>query len=228
MKILIIESGNTSAGALQELLKGAGFLHIQTAATGEEGMRMIACDLPDLIVLDYALPDTEGCDLCRKLSSETSTVDIPVFIIAGPSEESGATMAAAFEAGACEYFTRPVQAADFLPRLRRTLRWKKLFDQLRQEIEFRSSVEKEHIQQIAQLQHDMDSMKTMKGMLPICSSCRKILNDDGFWQNVERYIREHTEANFTYDICPDCAEKLYPEVFRKILLDNKQQAPALH
>jgi len=52
-------------------------------------------------------------------------------------------------------------------------------------------------------------------LIPICSSCKKILNDKGYWEQMELYIRDHSEADFSHGICPECAEELYPEFYKK-------------
>lgn len=62
----------------------------------------------------------------------------------------------------------------------------------------------------AMLQAALSKVKTLSGMLPICSSCKKIRDDKGYWNQIEEYIRDHSEAEFTHSICGDCAEKLYP------------------
>jgi preprotein translocase subunit YajC len=68
---------------------------------------------------------------------------------------------------------------------------------------------------IANLQKALDEVKTLSGILPICSSCKKIRDDDGYWQQIEEYIRSHSNADFTHGICNDCVEKLYPEFYPK-------------
>lgn len=60
----------------------------------------------------------------------------------------------------------------------------------------------------------LSQIKTMRGLLPICASCKKIRDDKGYWKQVEVYIQEHSEADFTHSICPDCAKKLYPDIFK--------------
>ena len=55
-------------------------------------------------------------------------------------------------------------------------------------------------------------MKQLRGMLPICSSCKSIRDDDGYWQRIEAYIQSHSEASFTHGLCPPCAQKLFPDV----------------
>jgi hypothetical protein len=60
---------------------------------------------------------------------------------------------------------------------------------------------------IGRLQRSLDEIKTLSGLLPICSACKKIRDDDGYWKQVEHYIREHTDAECTYSLCPGCTEK---------------------
>lgn len=62
-----------------------------------------------------------------------------------------------------------------------------------------------------ELKTAIENIKTLKGLLPICSSCKKIRDDEGYWHQVESYIHEHTEAKFSHGICPDCMESLYPQ-----------------
>ncbi len=63
------------------------------------------------------------------------------------------------------------------------------------------------------LEEALVKIKTLRGLLPICASCKKIRDDKGYWNQIEKYIREHSEAEFSHSICPDCAQKLYPELF---------------
>ncbi len=64
---------------------------------------------------------------------------------------------------------------------------------------------------ILDLQEALSRIKTLKGLLPICATCKKIRDDKGYWNHIESYIRKHSEAEFTHGICPSCAQKLYPE-----------------
>jgi PAS domain S-box-containing protein len=64
---------------------------------------------------------------------------------------------------------------------------------------------------LAELQQALKENKTLRGLIPICAHCKKIRDDTGFWQQVDVYVRAHTEAEFTHSICPPCSEKLYAE-----------------
>ncbi len=74
-----------------------------------------------------------------------------------------------------------------------------------------------------ELQAALDKVKQLSGLLPICSNCKKIRDDDGYWHDVAAYIHDHSEADFTHSICPSCYEKLYPESYKK----RAGQLPAL-
>jgi hypothetical protein len=73
---------------------------------------------------------------------------------------------------------------------------------------------------ISRLQEALNDIKTLKGFLPICANCKKIRDDQGYWNQVEKYISDHSEAKFTHGICPKCAKKLYPDLY-KIVSTNK-------
>ncbi len=66
-----------------------------------------------------------------------------------------------------------------------------------------------------ELQKAITEVKILSGLLPICASCKKIRGDDGYWNQIEEYIRDHSEANFSHGICPECAHKLYPDLINK-------------
>jgi hypothetical protein len=75
-------------------------------------------------------------------------------------------------------------------------------------------------QKNSELQEALDQVKLLKGLLPICASCKNIRDDKGYWKTVESYISSHSEAQFSHGICPDCMKKLYPE-FADGILEEK-------
>jgi PAS domain S-box-containing protein len=89
------------------------------------------------------------------------------------------------------------------------------------DITAQKQLEAEREDLIDTLQSALSRVKTLTGLLPICASCKKIRDDQGYWHQVETYISKHTEADFSHGICPSCAQKLYPEVFDKIKSDIK-------
>lgn len=79
----------------------------------------------------------------------------------------------------------------------------------------RKQIEKERDQLILDLQSSLAKVKTLSGLLPICASCKKIRDDKGYWNQIEGYIRKHSNATFSHGICPECTEKLYPDYCAK-------------
>jgi hypothetical protein len=79
----------------------------------------------------------------------------------------------------------------------------------------RKQAEAERERLIVERESALDQVKRLSGLLPICASCKKIRDDGGYWQDVAVYIREHSEAEFSHGICPDCMESLYPQYFKR-------------
>ena len=84
--------------------------------------------------------------------------------------------------------------------------------QAQQEIKRRMAAEKERDKVILELQTALSEVKTLRGLVPICSTCKKIRDDQGYWNQIESYLKAHSEAEFTHGICPDCAQRLYPDM----------------
>lgn len=85
-------------------------------------------------------------------------------------------------------------------------------EKIRIRIEERDRAEKEKDQLIIELKTALAKVKTLSGLLPICASCKKIRDDRGYWKQIETYIRDHSEADFSHSICPECSQKIYPDL----------------
>jgi PAS domain S-box-containing protein len=88
---------------------------------------------------------------------------------------------------------------------------KKVLYSIIHDISERKMLETERERLIESLEKAFEEIKTLKGILPICSSCKKIRDDKGYWQQIESYISDHSDAEFTHSLCPDCIKKLYPD-----------------
>jgi PAS domain S-box-containing protein len=91
-------------------------------------------------------------------------------------------------------------------------RGKELLHSIVHDITERKSLEEERERLIASLQKALSEVKKLSGLLPICASCKKIRNDAGYWEQIESYIKQRTNADFSHGICPDCAKKMYQEL----------------
>jgi two-component system, OmpR family, response regulator VanR len=106
-------------------------------------------------------------------------------------------------------FETAVSSKDQLEQANRELL--KANHRLKVEIAERKRAEEERQRLIAELQRALAQVKRLSGFIPICASCKKIRDDSGYWQQIEKYIRDHSEADFSHSICPDCVKKLYPD-----------------
>lgn len=91
-----------------------------------------------------------------------------------------------------------------------------------QDISNRKLVEDVKKELIDELQNALDEVNLLSGFLPICASCKNIRDDKGYWNQIETYIRDHSKVEFSHGICPDCAQKLYPDTYKRIT-EKKQQ-----
>ncbi|MBI4966291.1 MAG: hypothetical protein HY913_23635 [Desulfomonile tiedjei] len=106
----------------------------------------------------------------------------------------------------------------FVSDIRRRLRLRNLeieaaHERIKTESEerLRARIEKDNL--IIQLEHALSEVKTLSGLIPICSACKRIRDDKGYWNQIESYIRDHSDAEFSHSICPDCQQRLYPDLY---------------
>ncbi len=197
-KILIVEDEEDYAKMLQLRLTSDGY---EVDALNDPLMAMdtVASHLPDLILLDVNMPGLSGFDLCRQLKARDDTRDIPVIFLTARMATDD--VVEGFNAGGVDYVTKPVNSQALRARVRTHIELKKARDKQAELIE--------------QLQDSLAQIKQLKGFIPICAHCKKIRNDEGFWQKVEVYIEHHSDATFSHGVCPDCIERYYPGLGEK-------------
>ena len=88
--------------------------------------------------------------------------------------------------------------------------------QLEKEIQERKQTEAEKDTLVVELRKTLNEIKTLRGILPLCSYCKRIRNDKGFWEQVDVYIHQHSDADISHSLCPDCMQKYYPDEFKDI------------
>lgn len=192
VKILIVDDEEINIDVLVSLLKPEYKTVI--AMDGDSAFkRLEKHPLPDLILLDVIMPGMDGYEVCRRLKSNKETSEIPIIFLTGKSETQN--ILNGFRLGAVDYVTKPFQPEELSARINTHIKLKKT---------------------ISALEAALHEIKTLKGMLPICSNCKKIRDDKGYWSQIEVYISNHSEAEFTHGICPDCISELYPEFANKI------------
>lgn len=197
-KIIIIDDNKVNILLAVAILKKSDY-EIRTAMDGFEGLKLIKEFNPDVILLDIMMPGMSGIEVCRKLKTDDDYFDfkdIPVLMVTAKVEDSD--LEEALEAGATDYIKKPISEIELSSRVRNAVR----------EVEYLNELKKTN----AELQKALDEVKTLSGLLPMCSHCHKVRDDKGYWNDVEVYISNHSDANISHGLCPDCISKLYPEL----------------
>jgi DNA-binding response OmpR family regulator len=180
---------------------------VYDATTGKECLNTARSHHPDIVLLDVMLPDMTGVEVCRQLKSEPELQGTFVILVSG-ARVSSDYQAEGLNVGADGYIVKGLTNKEFLARIQSLVRIKRAEDALREKEEEQSKL-------ISELEKALAEIRTLKGLIPICASCKKIRDDEGYWDHVETYIGKRTEAVFSHGICPECAERLYPQLFRK-------------
>ncbi len=211
MGILIVDDSPEQQVLLRAMLGKAGHTDLLSANSAKSAFPMLDMDgheppsRIDLILMDVLMPELDGVEACRQIKSRPHLCDIPIIMVTAKNDHSN--LQAAFAAGANDYITKPVSSVELLARAASALALKK-------EMDCRKAREQELCRSNEELQKALRDVKVLRGLIPICASCKKIRNDGGFWQQLEEYIGEHSEAEFSHGICQPCVKKLYPGVYQ--------------
>jgi sigma-B regulation protein RsbU (phosphoserine phosphatase) len=199
MRILIAEDDFTSRAVLTGVLRKCGYDIVATKDGAEAWQAMQQSNAPPLAILDWMMPEMDGPEIvCHVRARQTER---PPYIILLTAKGEKSDIIAGLEAGANDYLAKPFDPGELLARVEVGRLMIKMQDDLAIKIE--------------ELRMALDQIKTLRGILPICANCKKIRDDQGYWSQVEVYVRDHTEAEFSHSICPECIKKLYPELVDK-------------
>lgn len=205
MDVLIVDDEPDIIKILRKYLENHG-LGVLTAQNGREAIEILHKSDVRLVVTDRMMPEMDGITLCRSIrASELSGyVYIIILTVSGSKED----IVDGINAGADDYVTKPFNLEELKVRVDSGLRVLALEQSLHEKI-------KEEEILVGELKAALDQVQKLSGMLPICATCKKIRDDKGYWNKIETYICEHSEAKFTHGMCPDCAKEYRSEYFDK-------------
>ncbi len=190
IQVLIVEANAEDALLLTSLLteKQPGRFHIDQVGQLSSAVERLNQGGIDVVLLDLSLPDSYGLDSFVRL--QASFPSIPVVLMTGIEDETLALEAV--KKGAQDYLVKGDMDARLLARA------------------IPYAIERQKL--LIHLESILYETKVLRGLLPICANCKKIRDDKGYWTRIETYIKEHSEADFTHSICPECVRKLYPQL----------------
>lgn len=192
-RIMIVEDIWLIANDLRESLGKLGYTVTAIVSSGEEAVKKAGEEMPDLILMDIVLSGRmDGIEAAEKIRSAT---DIPVIYLTAYSDEKKLERAKVTEPFG--YLIKPVNDRELHTTIETAL--------------YRNRMEHERKKLLREIDEASRTIRTLEGLLPICSHCKKIRDDKGYWAQIETYLSEHAGAQFSHGICPECSKKFYPK-----------------
>ncbi len=192
--ILVVDDQPANLKVLLSFLKAHDF-DVRIAENGERALSVLENEQPELILLDIMMPKMNGFETCRAIKANAKTADIPIIFMTALSALEDKIEG--FAAGGVDYIVKPFEQTEVLARINTHITLRK---------------------QQLELEQNLAEIKRLEGILPICSFCKKIRDDEGYWQQVEQYISEHSQAVFSHGLCAECMIEHYGD-----LLDDPRQ-----
>jgi CheY-like chemotaxis protein len=194
--VLIVDDQESMRELLQHQLEKIGHTIVGKASNGLEAIELIGSLHPDIVLMDIEMPQMDGL---RATKIIVENYPRPVVLLTSYDNEEMIRQAG--EAGAAAYLLKPPS----IEEIERTMiiafaRFADLIELRRLNLELKEALE---------------NVKKLSGLLPICAHCKSIRNDEGYWEAVENYITDKTDAQFSHSLCPKCIEQFYPEFKHK-------------
>jgi len=196
INVLIAEDDFLVRQLLNGLLVESGYTVVGEAHNGREAVEKMREFHPDVILMDIKMPEMDGIEATRAIWKERPT---PVVILSAYDIPELVEDAAAAGVGA--YLTKPPQRGDIYRAIQVSVARFKDFIQLRNQNQALETV--------------LSNIKSLNGIIHICANCKQVHDEDGKWMPIELYVEQYSDVSFSHGLCPDCAELLYPQYFKK-------------
>ncbi|MEM9556326.1 MAG: response regulator [Acidobacteriota bacterium] len=183
--VLVVDDEPVNRRVLSRHLGAEGY-RVRQATSGREALDELARQVPDLVLLDVMMPRMSGFEVCREIRRHHDREDLPVLFLTAKNQAEDRI--AGFEEGGNDYLLKPVPRGELVMRVAL------------------------HLELLAAHRQLLGEVETLSGLLPICASCKRVRDDDGFWNQVEEYIASRSAVEFTHGMCPDCVVRLYGDL----------------
>lgn len=188
--LLIADDDKVTLNVLNDTLMRAGY-DVITAADGDAAWLKLQQHEVSVAVLDWLMPGLEGIEICRRAQTEPKLAHRYFILLTG--KDATEDLVAGLQAGASDYLRKPFEEAELIARVEVGVRFVEL--------------ERKLAQRVAQLEAALDQVKKLEGLLPMCSYCKRIRNEQDYWERVDAYISQHANVRFLHNICPECYAK---------------------
>jgi sigma-B regulation protein RsbU (phosphoserine phosphatase) len=210
MIVLVADDLDVNRKLLRTLLAADGYDVIE-ASDGKEAFQILqGATGPVVGLIDWEMPEMEGIEVCRQTRALQDTP--PIYLILLTVRDSKQDIVTGLHAGANDYITKPFDKTELLARVGIG----KQMVQLQQAL----------TERVAELREALVSVKQLGGLLPICSYCKKIRDDQNYWTQVEAYVGKHSDAKFSHSICPQCYEEIIKPQMVQLGVDPDEELPS--
>lgn len=199
MKILIAEDDPVSRCFLEVTLAKWGY-EVIAVCDGNQAWEAFQRERPTIAILDWMMPGIDGAEVCRRARAVETTMPAYLIMLTAKSEKQDVVEGLC--AGADDYITKPFNRHELHARIKVGIRIAEL--------------QKTVADRVVELELALSRVKQLQGLLPICSYCKKVRDDQNYWQQVDSYITKHTEVEFSHSICPDCYDRLVEPQMQKL------------
>ncbi len=197
-RIMIVEDEFIIAEELQKRLESLGYEVTAAVDNGEEALQKASENPPQVVLMDIRLQgQMNGIETAAALQRE---LGIPSIYVTAYAEDRMLEQAAATEHSG--YLIKPYRDKELQAAIKAAL--------------YRLKAQQERRESMKSQTKSLPSGEGLDGVVTICSDCKKIKNQQGAWQVLERYLREHSQATFSHSLCPDCVKKLYPDLWENL------------
>ena len=196
MQVVIAEDDRVTGEILARTLQRWEYQTTLVGDGAEAWERLRAATEPTLAILDWMMPGMDGPDVCRRVRADLPLANMYLLLVT--ARESRGDVIAGLDAGADDYIIKPFDPEELRARVGVGMRMLGLQQKL--------------AERVAELQTALSNVKQLRGLLPICSYCKRIRGDDQYWIQVEGYIAEHSDAQFSHGICPACYDNISAEL----------------
>lgn len=185
--VLIADDDKVSLNILNDTLTRAGY-DVLTASDGDQAWKKLQQSNTQLAVLDWIMPGMEGIEICQRAQKDPKLANRYFILLTGKSKTED--LVAGLQSGASDYLRKPFEEAELLARVEVGVRFIDLQRKLGERVE--------------ELEKALAQVKRLEGLLPICSYCKRIRNEQDYWERVDNYISQHANVRFSHNICPEC------------------------
>jgi len=199
MNILIAEDDPVSRCFLEVTLTKWGYEVIPTC-DGNQAWEAFQRETPTIAILDWMMPGIDGAEVCRRIRAVETTMPTYMILLTAKSEKQDVVQGLC--AGADDYITKPFNRHELHARIKVGLRMAEL--------------QRSVAERVFELERALSRVKQLQGLLPICSYCKKVRDDQNYWQQVDSYISKHSGVEFSHSICPGCYDHLVEPQLKKL------------